>query len=679
MPTSQEVSLKITTHMQPIPLRSIGQRLTAAGVSVRCLMHPTLCFSVLPILMFAVAQSGVAQTVKFNSPVTFPAGHPFVVSSGDFNGDGKVDLVAGDVTNNDLVMLLGNGDGTLKSPVSYHLTSAPHFILVNDFNRDGKLDIAFGDSTPTNISILLGKGDGSFDLPQSYAVAGWHILAADFNNDGKPDLIARPTTTSLAVLLNSGNGTFQTPQSYAVPQPTVRVFTTGDFNGDGRIDLFAYGRDNSVLSAAFISVFLGKGDGTFQAPLNTNGNWSQGSGPYSIVVGDFDRDGKLDVAVSDEYLTILKGNGDGSFRAPGSQLHLSNTSADLKIADFNGDGKLDLVTSGVFSTGALQVLLGSGDGTFQNLGDQISGRSSVSVVVTDLNGDTRPDLAGNIDGQLAVALVNVTPGNPDNTDYFVHQHYVDFLDREPDPGGFDFWANQIASCGANQPCVDVKRINTSAAFYLSIEFQQTAYLVERLYKTAYGDALGASTTGGTHQLPVPVVRLNELLMDTQQINLGVVVLQPGWAALLENNKQNFTSQFVQRSRFQTALPASMSPAEFINRLDQNAGNVLTSPERATLIGLFGSATDSGNATARGQALRQIAENQGLYNSEFNKAFVLMQYVGYLRRNPNDAPDSDYSGYDFWLTKLNNFHGNYIDAEMVKAFITSSEYRQRFQP
>jgi len=217
--------------------------------------------------------------------------------------------------------------------------------------------------------------------------------------------------------------------------------------------------------------------------------------------------------------------------------------------------------------------------------------------------------------------------------------------------------------------------------YLSIESQQSAYLVERLYKTAYGDSIGASTSGGVHQLQVPMVRLSELLIDSEQINTGVVVLQPGWETVLDNNKQSFVSQFIQRSRFQTALPASMSPADFIDRLNQNAGNVLTISERVTLIGLFGGATDSSNAPARTQALRQVAENQNLYNSEFNRAFVLMQYVGYLRRNPDDAPEAtrDYTGYDFWLTKLNNFHGNYIDAEMVKAFITSTEYRQRFQP
>jgi hypothetical protein len=668
--------LRNTTHMQPMPLRSIGQRLAAISVSA-CRL--ALCFSLLPIVMFAVAQRGVAQTVKFNSPVTFPAGHPFVVSSGDFNGDGKVDLVAGDITNNDLVMLLGNGDGTLKAPVSYHLTSPPRFIVANDFNRDGKLDVAFGESSPANISVLLGKGDGSFEPPINYAVAGWQITAADFNKDGKPDLVARPTTTSLAVLLNSGNGTFQNAQSYAVPQPVVRVFATGDFNGDGTIDLLALGRTTSFDATRFISIFPGKGDGTFQSPINSSDNWGQGSGPYAIAVGDFDRDKKLDVAVSDEFLTILRGNGDGTFKTPGTQPRLENTSTDLKVSDFNGDGKLDLVTAGVFSGGNLQVLLGNGDGTFLNAGSLVNQVGGVSVVATNLNGDTRPDLAACINGQLTVSLVNVTPGDLANTDYFVHQQYVDFLDREPDAGGFDFWANQIASCGTNQPCVDVKRINTSVAFYFSIEFQQTAYLVERLYKTAYGDALGTSTTGGAHQLPVPVVRLNELLLDSEQINVGVIVLQPGWEAVLENNKQNFISQLVQRSRFQATLPPSLSPAEFVNRLDQNAGNVLTSSERAMLIGLFGGAADSSNATARAQALRQVAENQSLYSAEFNRAFVLMQYIGYLRRNPNEAPDADYSGYDFWLTKLNNFHGNYIDAEMVKAFITSIEYRQRFQP
>ena len=628
------------------------------------------------LLSMSLAQRGTAQGVKFTSPVTYPAGHPYVVASGDFNGDGKMDLVAGDVTNNDLAMLLGNGDGTLKPAVTYHIDAAPHFIIANDFNRDGKLDLAIVFPYAAKIGIFLGKGDGSFGPPLNYPIGRFptRILAADFNRDGRMDLALSGGNNDIDILLGNGNGTFQNPQNYIFPEVPA-VLAAGDFNGDGRIDLIV-----ALRMAKTVNVFLGKGDGTFQTPISSTTNSAvNGSGALSVVVGDFDRDGKLDVALTDEYLKILKGNGNGTFKAPSFTFKLNNTSADLKSGDFNGDGKLDLVSAGVFSSGALQVLLGKGDGTFQDTGRLIDGSSSVSVVVTDLNGDTRPDLAANIGGQLTVALLNVTPGNPDNTDYFVHQHYVDFLDREPDAGGFDYWANQITSCGATASCIDAKRTNVSAAFLLSSEFQQTAGLVERLYKTAYGDTDATSTIDGTHQISVPIVRLNEFLPDTQQIGQDVVVGQAGWDTVLENNKQSFVAQFLQRSRFTNEFPTTLTPAEFVDKLNQNAGNVMSSSERAAAIGLFASANDTSNITARAQALRQIAENQRLYEAEFNRAFVLMEYFGYLRRNPNDPPDKDFSGYNFWLNKLNAFNGDYLKGEMVNAFINSTEYRQRFGP
>jgi hypothetical protein len=270
------------------------------------------------------------------------------------------------------------------------------------------------------------------------------------------------------------------------------------------------------------------------------------------------------------------------------------------------------------------------------------------------------------------------PNPVDDARFFVRQHYLDFLNREPDQSGWDFWTNQITSCGTDTACSEVRRINVSASFFLSIEFQQTGYLVERCYKVAYGDAFGTSTLGGSsHQIMVPVVRFNEFLQDTQRIGQGVVVLQPGWEQALESNKQAYALNFVQTSRFMGTFPTSFSPSQFVDQLNQRAGNVLSPSERTTAINLFGGATNSSNTTARAQALRQIAEDQDLYNAEFNRAFVLAQYYGYLRRNPNDSPDSDYTGYEFWLTKLNQFNGDYIAAEMVKAFISSSEYRQRF--
>jgi len=262
---------------------------------------------------------------------------------------------------------------------------------------------------------------------------------------------------------------------------------------------------------------------------------------------------------------------------------------------------------------------------------------------------------------------------------FVCQHYHDFLNRQPDPSGLAFWTNEITSCGANQQCIEIKRINVSAAFYLSIEFQQTGYFVERLYKTAYGDGTGSSTFGGSHQLPVPIVRLNEFLSDTQQIGLGVVVGQTGWEQVIENNRQAFTTEFVQRSSFVNALATSLTPAQFVDRLFVNAGVTPAPADRNAAIAEFGSATNTSDLAARARALRRVAENPILNQQEFNRAFVLMQYFGYLRRNPRDPQDTDYSGFEFWLTKLNQFNGNFVNAEMVKAFITSAEYLQRFGP
>ena len=158
-----------------------------------------------------------------------------------------------------------------------------------------------------------------------------------------------------------------------------------------------------------------------------------------------------------------------------------------------------------------------------------------------------------------------------------------------------------------------------------------------------------------------------------------MVGQTGWETVLENNKQAFTLDFVQRSRFATAFPTSLTPTQFVDRLFANAGVTPSSTDRNAAIAEFGSATNTTDVAARSRALRDVAENSILNSQEFNRAFVLMQYIGYLRRNPNDSPDGDYTGYDFWLTKLNAFNGNFVSAEMVKAFITSTEYRQRFAP
>lgn len=276
-------------------------------------------------------------------------------------------------------------------------------------------------------------------------------------------------------------------------------------------------------------------------------------------------------------------------------------------------------------------------------------------------------------GANSGCLSNAPAGNPiDDTDFFVRQHYQDFLGRAPDQAGLDFWKAQITNCGSNAGCIEERRIDVSASFFLSIEFQQTGYLVERTYKTAYGDADGTSTWQGTHSIKAPIARLSEFLTDTRNIANGVIVGQGNWEQTLENNKVSYFNQFVQTSSFINKYPANTLPSTYVQTLNQNAGSPLSASELATLI-----AEHTAGTKNRARVLRQIAEHPNLAAAEFNRAFVLMQYFGYLRRNPNDPPDGDYTGYDFWLLKLNQFNGNYAAAEMVKAFLSSTEYRRRF--
>jgi hypothetical protein len=255
----------------------------------------------------------------------------------------------------------------------------------------------------------------------------------------------------------------------------------------------------------------------------------------------------------------------------------------------------------------------------------------------------------------------------DTTEYFVRQQYVDFLGREPDEAGFNFWVRNIDSCASDFGCREVKRIDTSVAFFFSIEFQQTGYLVYRTYQSAYGDMPNA---------PVPLI-LSEFKPDTLQISSRVVVLQDGWQQRLENNKRAFIEDFVRRRRFMSSYPQSMTPVEFVDKLFANAGLPTTHSDYALAIAEFARAADTSDVTARARALRRVAENQILTRQEFNQAFVLMEYFGYLNRDPNAGRDIDFRGYNFWLDKLNHFNGNFQDAEMVKAFLTSIEYRARF--
>jgi hypothetical protein len=273
-------------------------------------------------------------------------------------------------------------------------------------------------------------------------------------------------------------------------------------------------------------------------------------------------------------------------------------------------------------------------------------------------------------GNTKVKPLRLRPGTNvpitiDDSDFFVQQHYVDFLSRFPDQSGFVFWQNDINQCGAsNAGCTEAHRVNVSAAFFLSIEYQRSSYTVYKAYKAAFGNLSGK---------PVPV-RREQLMPEARSISNGIVVgSDPTWESRLNANIDTYLQGFVQRGDFQTAFPGSMTAAQYVDKLFSNAGVTPTAGERDAAVAAFG----AGNTAGRAAALRSVTESQTLHNAEFNKAFVLAQYFGYLKRNPDDLPDASFQGYSFWLGKLNEFNGNFIQAEMVKAFISSTEYRTRF--
>jgi hypothetical protein len=263
-----------------------------------------------------------------------------------------------------------------------------------------------------------------------------------------------------------------------------------------------------------------------------------------------------------------------------------------------------------------------------------------------------------------------TPITIQDPDFFVSTHYVDFLSRFPDGQGLNFWQNEIIGCGNDPACIDIKRVNVSAAFFLSIEFQETGFLVYKMNKAAFGDLPGK---------PVPV-RRETFMPDTRTISNGVIVGTQGWQQVLDGNKNSFALAFVQRPQFTALYPGAMTAAQFVDQLNANAGSVLSSSERDQLISVLGGTP--ADPVKRASVLRSLAENSNLHQQQVNKAFVLMQYFGYLRRNPDDVgfdgnPDPNFNGFNFWLSKLNQFNGNFVHAEMVKAFILSIEYGQRF--
>ncbi|NJD06217.1 MAG: VCBS repeat-containing protein [Methylococcaceae bacterium] len=329
----------------------------------------------------------------------YPNADPRTLALGELDGDDKLDAAI--VTDQGITVRLGDGAGDWKSSIQYSTSASPRAVSITDFNADGLADLAV--SRSDHVNLLLGIGSGVFapyvDYPVGIAVAS---LVGDCDGDGLADVvtvnygdtaIVPPVPPHLGVLLGHGDGTLAASiDTIAGNQPLV--LAAGDFNGDGRLDVAttdAGDPEGTPAVPGTISVLLGKGDGSFQDKVD----YPVGDihAPRAIVAADFNRDGKLDLAGANYWpdtVSLLLGKGDGTFSAP-TDFGVGRRPYDLAVADLNGDGNPDLASISNRDN-TLSVLYGNGRGGFHPRLDLPTGVGPTSVEAGDLNGDGRPDL-----------------------------------------------------------------------------------------------------------------------------------------------------------------------------------------------------------------------------------------------------------------------------------------------
>jgi len=300
-------------------------------------------------------------------------------------------------------------------------------------------------------------------------------------------------------------------------------------------------------------------------------------------------------------------------------------------------------------------------------------------------------------GDIKVKPLRLRPGTNtpitiDDADFFAAQHYIDFLRRFPDAPGLAHWTGEITECddpAKRQPgesfelCRARKRANTSAAFMFAPEFQGSGNFIIRVYWGTLGKQPSAQCPGVPNGFGGGFCRplYSGYIADMVQVTQGIVVNNALDPDKINANKHAFVDAFVNRPEF-TAIYGGLTPTQFVDKLAETTGVPLSSADRTALINeITANAANKGSVVYKVVDGTQTINNQGAvefqttygkayFDKEFNSVFVFMEYAGYLRRNP------DQDGYNFWLAKLNQF-GNWVDAQMVLAFINSPEYRNRF--
>jgi hypothetical protein len=608
---------------------------------------------------------------------------------GDFNGDGLADLAllwTGSSGPGGITILFGNGDGTFKTGPTTQASVAVQYtdlyMIAGDFNGDGKLDVvvlSYSSSDMVDyVTTFLGNGDGTFTAPAKSPVfnqgpvggdvISGSMVAADFNGDGKLDLaVAGDYVNSggVTILLGDGDGTFNAITSNFAANQGFQQIATGDFNRDGIPDLVAA----NYFDPGGATILLGKGDGTFSVQPT---QLAVDRFPTSIIVGDFNGDGKADLTFGYNFeLIVFIGNGDGTFKpAPGSPMTAGTENVSMVAGDFNHDGKLDLAALDTYND-LIDLFVGAGDGTFTftTTTPAISPNflGPIAIVASDFNGDGLPDLAM-LDKyvttaaillaeptQTATAIVNgLAPIGPGT-------HNV-----EASYSGDSNYSSAVSATVALNAGLAPLVISPSGGVFSST---QTVTITESVPgSTIYYALDGTVSTNGYLQYtgPIPLAIGGSETISAYATETGYQ--QSGYA----------TATFTLNLPLAPAPTFSPAAGSFLNPQtitisDTASGATIyyttdgwTPTTNSAIytgpITVSMSETITAIATASGYSPSAVVSAQYFVNSP--PVFVTQQYLDFLDRQP------DSGGLNAWVSALNNGMSR---AQLIADFIGSNEF------